>query len=217
MSSKIGSSELKLRVQPARAEPGVGFMENSPGEVTFLLGRLTEGNREAEAELIPLVYRELRRIAGYYMRGERVSHTLQPTALVNEAYLRLVDQSRVNWRDRAHFFGVAARMMRRILVNHAVERAAAKRGGRRARVDLDTFEIGVSPEQSEELLAVDEALGRLKEFDPQQERIVEMRYYGGLTVEETAEALGISPRTVKREWAIARSWLQAELAGSSPG
>jgi RNA polymerase sigma-70 factor (ECF subfamily) len=187
-------------------------MESSPGEITLLLGRLTQGSRKAEAELIPLVYKELRRIAGYYMRGERASHTLQPTALVNEAYLRLVDQTRVDWRDRAHFFGVAARMMRRVLVNHALERAAAKRGGGRARVDLDKLEIEVIPERSEEVLAIDEALTRMKVFDPRQERIVEMRYYGGLTVEETAEALGISPRTVKREWAMAKAWLRAELA-----
>jgi RNA polymerase sigma-70 factor (ECF subfamily) len=184
-----------------------------PGEVTLLLGKLKQGHKEAEAELIPLVYPELRRIAGCYMRGERASHTLQATALVNEAYLRLVDQTRVDWRNRAHFFGVAAHLMRRVLVDHARERLAAKRGGPRARVDLEKFEIGVTPEQSEEVLAVDEALSRLREFDPRQERIVEMRYYGGLTLEETAEALGISPRTVRREWAMAKGWLQAELAG----
>ena len=191
-------------------------MVTSPGEITILLGRLTQGSQEAEAELIPLVYQELRRIAGYYMRGERVSHTLQPTALVNEAYLRLVDQTRVDWRNRAHFFGVAAQLMRRILVNHALGHVAAKRGGRRARVDLEKPEIGVTPNQSEEVLAVHEALTRLSKFDPRQERIVEMRYYGGLTVEETAEALGISPRTVKREWVMAKAWLQAELAGRQP-
>jgi RNA polymerase sigma factor (TIGR02999 family) len=188
-------------------------MGGSPGEVTVLLGRLTDGNREAEAELVSRVYPELRRIAGAYMRGERISHTLQASALVNEAYLRLVDQTRVDWRNRAHFFGVAARMMRRILVNHAIEHHAAKRGGRRAKVDLESMEIGVNPEQSEELLAVDEALAQLKELDPQQERVVELRYFGGLTIEETAEAMGVSPRTVKREWAMARAWLQATLAG----
>ena len=188
-------------------------MVSSPGEITILLGRLTQGSQKAEAELIPLVYQELRRIAGYYMQGERVSHTLQPTALVNEVYLRLVDQTRVDWRNRAHFFGVAAQLMRRILVNHALGHVAAKRGGHRARVDLEKLEIGATPDQSEEALAVDEALTRLSKFDPRQERIVEMRYYGGLTVEETAEALGISPRTVKREWAMAKAWLQAELAG----
>ena len=191
-------------------------MESSPGEVTLLLAELTQGNRDAEAELIPLVYKELRRIAGYYMRDERVSHTLQPTALVNEAFLRLVDQTRIDWRNRAHFFGVAAQLMRRVLVDHARERAAAKRGGQRARIDLDHVEIGLTPEGSEQLLAVEEALTRLRAFDPQQERIVELRFYGGLTVEETAEALRVSPRTVKREWAMAKAWLQAELAGEAP-
>jgi RNA polymerase sigma factor (TIGR02999 family) len=190
-------------------------MESSPGEVTLLLAELTQGNRDAEAELIPLVYKELRRIAGYYMRDERVSHTLQPTALVNEAFLRLVDQTRIDWRNRAHFFGVAAQLMRRVLVDHARERAAAKRGGQRARIDLDHVEIGLTPEGSEQLLAVEEALTRLRAFDPQQERIVELRFYGGLTVEETAEALRVSPRTVKREWAMAKAWLQAELAGEA--
>jgi len=190
-------------------------MESSPGEVTLLLAELTQGNRDAEAELIPLVYKELRRIAGYYMRDERVSHTLQPTALVNEAFLRLVDQTRIDWRNRAHFFGVAAQLMRRVLVDHARERAAAKRGGQRARIDLDHVEIGLTPEGSEQLLAVEEALTRLRSFDPQQERIVELRFYGGLTVEETAEALRVSPRTVKREWAMAKAWLQAELAGEA--
>jgi RNA polymerase sigma factor (TIGR02999 family) len=188
-------------------------MGNSPGDVTLLLGRLAEGNREAEAELVSRVYPELRRIAGAYMRGERPNHTLQASALVNEAYLRLVDQTRVDWRNRAHFFGVAAQMMRRILVNHANEHRAAKRGGGRAKVDLESWQIGVTPEQSEEVLAVDEALARLKDVDPQQERVVELRYFGGLTIEETAEAMGISPRTVKREWAMARAWLQATLAG----
>ena len=190
-------------------------MESSPGEVTLLLAELTQGNRDAEAELIPLVYKELRRIAGYYMRDERVSHTLQPTALVNEAYLRLADQTRIDWRNRAHFFGVAAQLMRRVLVDHARERASAKRGGQRARIDLDHIEIGLTPEGSEQLLAVEEALTRLRAFDPQQERIVELRFYGGLTVEETAEALRVSPRTVKREWAMAKAWLQAELAGEA--
>ncbi|MCW5982506.1 MAG: sigma-70 family RNA polymerase sigma factor [Bryobacteraceae bacterium] len=190
-------------------------MESGPGEVTLLLGKLAERDPDAAGELMPLVYQELRRIAGYYMRDERASHTLQPTALVNEAYLRLADQTRVDWRNRAHFFGVAARLMRRILVDHARERVAAKRGGRRARIDLDQIEVGLTREGCEELLAVEEALTRLREFDPQQERIVELRYYGGLTVEETAEALRISPRTVKREWAMARAWLQAELAGEA--
>jgi RNA polymerase sigma factor (TIGR02999 family) len=182
------------------------------GDVTVLLGELQRGCKEAEAELIPLVYKELRRIAGFHLRQERIGHTLQPTALVNEAYLRLVDQTRVEWRSRAHFFGVASQMMRRVLVNYARDRKAAKRGGKRVRIELEDPEIGVTPEQSEEVLVVDQALNRLTEFDPRQARIVEIRYFGGLTVEQTAEALGISPRTVKREWAMAKAWLQAELA-----
>lgn len=192
-------------------------MGTSPGQVTLLLGKLKQGSKEAKAELIPLVYRELRRIAGYYMRDERAGHTLQPTALVNEAYLRLVGQTRVEWKNRAHFLGVAAQLMRRILVDHARERVAGKRGGRQIRIELDDFDVGnVSDQRPEEVLAVDKALSRLAAFDPQQARIVEMRYFGGLTVEETAEALGVSPRTVKREWAMTRAWLGAELAGGEP-
>jgi RNA polymerase sigma factor (TIGR02999 family) len=192
-------------------------MGTSTGQVTLLLGKLKQGSKEAEAELIPLVYKELRRIAGYYMRDERAGHTLQPTALVNEVYLRLVGQTRVEWKNRAHFLGVAAQLMRRILVDHARERVAGKRGGRQIRIELDDFDMGnVSDQRQEEVLAVDEAVSRLAAFDPQQGRIVEMRYFGGLTVEETAEALAVSPRTVKREWAMARAWLGAELAGGKP-
>ena len=187
-------------------------MQERADDVTALLGQLQLGQPGAAERLFPLIYRELRRIAGYYMQDERASHTLQATALVNEAYLKLVDQSRVGWRDRVHFFGIAAGLMRRILVDHARERLAGKRGGGYARVDLDALEVGLPPEKSEEVLAVDVAVTRLKEFDPQQAGIVELRYFGGLTVEETAEALKLSPRTVKREWAIAKAWLQAELA-----
>ena len=192
-------------------------MGSSSGQVTLLLGKLKQGNKEAEAELLPLLYRELRRIAGYYMRDERVGHTLQPTALVNEAYLRLVDQTRVVWKDRSHFLGVAAQLMRRILVDHARERVAAKRGGRQIQLQIENLDIPKVSEQQEEVLAVHEALTRLGKFDPQQGRVVEMRYFGGLTVEETAEALGISPRTVKREWAMAIAWLKAEFAGGGGG
>jgi RNA polymerase sigma factor (TIGR02999 family) len=157
--------------------------------------------------------KELRRIAGYYMRNEGAGHTLQPTALVNEAYLRLMDQTRVEWKDRSHFLGVAAQLMRRILVDHARERVAAKRGGRQIQIRIEDLDVPNSWRQ-EEVLAVHEALTRLTDFDTQQGRIVEMRYFGGLTVEETADALGISPRTVKREWAMAIAWLRAEFAGS---
>jgi RNA polymerase sigma factor (TIGR02999 family) len=188
-------------------------MDSSPGQVTLLLRQLTKRNRDAEAQLLPLLYKHLRRIAGYYMRDERVGHTLQPTALVNEAYLRLVDQNRVVWKDRSHFLGVAAQLMRRILVDHARQRVASRRGGHQIKLYIGSLDMPQVSEQPEQVLAVHEALTRLGEFDPQQGRVVEMRYFGGLTVEETAEALGISPRTVKREWAMALAWLKAELAG----
>ena len=184
----------------------------SPGEVTVLLGQLKLGRKEALPELLPLVYRELRRLAGHYLRDERIGHTLQPTALVHEAYLRLVDQNRADWQNRAQFMGVAAQLMRRILVDYARERAAAKRGGGAVRIDEEGFDLGATPQQSEEVLAVDEALARLNELDPQQAQIVEMRYFGGLSVEEAAEALGISPRTIKRDWAMAKAWLRSELS-----
>jgi RNA polymerase sigma factor (TIGR02999 family) len=189
-------------------------MGSSPGQVTILLGKLKQGQREVEAELVPLVYKELRRIAACYMRNERAGHTLQATALANEAYLRIVDQTRVDWKNRAHFLGVAAQLMRRILVDHARERVARKRGGRQIRIEVENFDVEKTSERPEEILAVDEVLSRLTAFDPRQARIAELRYFGGLTVEETAEALAVSPRTVKREWAMARSWLKAEMAGS---
>lgn len=192
-------------------------MDSSPGQVTVLLQQLKHGNKEAEAELLPLLYKELRRIAGYYMRDERAGHTLQPSALVNEAYLRLVDQTRVIWKDRSHFLGVAAQLMRRILVDHARERVAAKRGGNHVHLRLGNLDVPQVSEQPEQVLAVHDALTRLGKFDPQQGRVVEMRYFGGLTVQETAEALRISPRTVKREWAMALAWLKAEFAGGDAG
>jgi RNA polymerase sigma factor (TIGR02999 family) len=187
-------------------------MTASPGEVTLLLEQVRRGNKEAEAELAPLIYQDLRRIAGCYMRNERPGHTLEATAVVNEVYLRLVDQSRVDWKSRAHFFGVAAQLMRRFLLDYARERTAAKRGGHRVPMEIENFEMASVAQRPEEVLAVDEALTRLERFDRQQGRIVEMRCFGGLTVEETAHALGISPRTVKREWAMATAWLRAELA-----
>jgi RNA polymerase sigma factor (TIGR02999 family) len=184
----------------------------SPGEVTVLLAELKRGREDALGRLMPLVYKELRRLAGHYLRYERIGHTLQPTALVHEAYLRLVGQDRADWQNRAQFMGVAAQLMRRILVDYARERTAAKRGGGAVKIDGEGLELGVSLEQSEQVLAVDEALARLSKLDPQQAQIIELRYFGGLTVEETAEALGISPRTVKRDWAMAKAWLHAELS-----
>jgi RNA polymerase sigma factor (TIGR02999 family) len=181
----------------------------SHGEVTALLRDWSGGDQHALERLMPLVYQELRKLAASYMRRERSDHTLQPTALVHEAYLRLVDQRGVDWRNRAHFFGIAARMMRRILVDHARRRQAAKRDGAADRIsgsgDL------VEGERDPDLLALDVALDALEALDPRQARIVELRFFGGLTVEETAEVAGISTATVKREWQTARAWLAREL------
>jgi len=182
----------------------------SPGEVTNLLIELKNGNRDAESRLMPLVYGELRRLAGLYMRGERPGHTLQATALVHEAYLRLVGYEDVDWQNRAHFFGVAANLMRRILVDHARAKQAKKRGGGDQKVSLDQAVL-VRPEAPEQFLALDEALERLAKRDPRQARIVELRYFGGLSEEETAEVLEISVRTVKRDWSVARAWLYQQL------
>jgi RNA polymerase sigma-70 factor, ECF subfamily len=187
-------------------------MAISAGEVTLLLTQVKGGDQDALAQLIPLVYKELRRLAGHYMRDERIGHTLQPTALVHEVYLRLVGQTQVDWQSRAHFIAVAAQMMRRILVNYALQRKAGKRTVP-APVDLDWLEQGTAGHHFEEILAVDDALKRLSELDPQQGKVVEMRYFGGLTEEEIAEALGVTSRTVRREWATARLWLHAELSG----
>lgn len=188
-------------------------MKESPGEVTLLLRKVREGRTGAADQLIHLVYQELRRIAGACLRKERPGHTLQPTALINEAWLRLADQTQVDWRDRAHFFGVAAQMMRRVLVDHARARLADKRGAGAAVVNLDWVEIDSGPQKLEEILAVDEALERLRHLDSQQAQIVEMHYFAGMTVKETAAVLGVSPRTVDREWALSSAWLRRELSG----
>ena len=189
-------------------------MHDSPGEVTLLLAEMKRGNSEALPKLIPLVYHELKRLAAYFLQEEREGHTLQPTALVNEAYLRLAGP-KASWQNRAQFMGVAAQLMRRILVDYARQRIAAKRGGGEMPFDIETCEIGGGVEQSEEMLAVDEALARLAELDPKQAKVVEMRYFGGMTVEETSEALGIAPRTVKREWALAKAWLRVEISAKA--
>jgi RNA polymerase sigma factor (TIGR02999 family) len=186
-------------------------MHDSPGDVTLLLAEMKRGNSEALPKLIPLVYHELKRIAAHFLQGEREGHTLQPTALVHEAYLRLVGQ-KVVWQNRAQFMGVAAQLMRRILVDYARQHATAKRGGGETLLELESCQIAGTAEQSEEMLAVDEALSRLAALDPQQARVVELRYFGGMTVEETAEALSIAPRTVKREWAMAKAWLRVEIS-----
>jgi len=188
-------------------------MRDMPGEVTVLLRELRAGRAGAADQLIRLVYQELRRVAGACMRDERPGHTLQPTALINEAWLRLSEQTQVDWRDRAHFFGVAAQMMRRVLVDHARARLADKRGAGAEVLALDWVEIDSRAAKLDEVLAVDEALARLEQIDPQQARIVEMHYFAGMTIRETAEALQLSPRTVDREWAMAGAWLRRELSG----
>src|SRR5262245_29513159 len=181
-----------------------------PEDVTGLLIAVRDGDKEAGDRLVQAVYDDLRRKAAAFLRRERAGHTLQPTALVHEAYLRLVDQDRVVWQNRAHFLGVAAQMMRRILVDHARGRKARKRGGTQTRVTLDD---GVAPVSAHglDVVALDEALAELSAPDAQQGRIVELRAFGGLTVEETAQVLGISTATVKRHWAFAQAWLRSRL------
>src|SRR5262252_7431296 len=181
-----------------------------PTDVTALLGELTKGNPDAGPKLIPLVYGELRRMAAGYMRRERTGHTLQATALVHEAYLKLLGQHSVDWQNRAHFFGIAAQVMRRILIDHARGHVRDKRGGGREAVPLDEALV-FSPERSGEFLELNAALEWLAGVDARQAQIVEMRFFGGLTVEETAEVLGISPKTVKRDWSVAKAWLHGEL------
>jgi RNA polymerase sigma-70 factor, ECF subfamily len=190
-------------------------MNQSSLDVTVLLKEISSGKRDALAKLVPVVYDELRRLAAYYLRQERSDHTLQATALVHEAYLRLVDQRHMDWNNRNHFFGVAAHLMRRILLMHAREHRAAKRGGAAQKISLDETAI-FSPAQAEELVYLDELLTRLAALDAQQERVVELRFFAGLSVEETAELMGISPATVKRDWAMAKAWLAREM-GSSRG
>jgi len=180
-------------------------------DVTALLAEMRAGDPRAADQLIPLVYEELRRLAASYMRRERPDHTLQATALVHEAYFRLVDQKE-GYQNRGHFFGVAAQLMRRILVDHARTHQAAKRGAGGRKVSLDDAEAaGYSSQQDVDLVALDDALSRLGAVDAQQSRIVELRYFGGLTIEETAEVLGVSPATVKRDWNMAKAWLHHQL------
>jgi RNA polymerase sigma-70 factor (ECF subfamily) len=183
---------------------------DAPESITDLLLKWSGGDAAALEQLMPLVYNELRRLAVRYLRRERPNHSLQPTALVNEAYLRLVDQQEVEWQSRAQFYGLAARLMRNILVDHARSRQAAKRGGEQFRVSFDSGHQGsVDPEV--EFLAVHEALERLATFDEQKSRIVELRFFGGLSIEETAEVIGIGHATVERDWKLARAWLRREL------
>ena len=188
-------------------------MPSSQIEVTQLLLDWGNGDKAALDKLVPVVYQELRRLAGYYMRRERPGHTLQTSALVNEAYMRLVDYKQMRWQSRAHFFAVAAQAMRRILVEHARKRHFAKRGGGAVQVSLDEAAT-VSEKQAADLIALDDALTSLEVIDPRKSRIVELRYIGGLNIEETAEVLGISPATVQREWRSAKAWLYRAIANT---
>jgi RNA polymerase sigma-70 factor, ECF subfamily len=179
-------------------------------DITALLVEVAKGNHAAEEKLIPLVYDQLKKLARQYMRRERADHTLQTTALVHEAYLKLVRQQSPNWQGRAQFFGIAAQLMRRILIDHARHHLREKRGGNQVVLPLDEA-FAFSPEHSEDLLRLDEALDRLSKLDPRQSRIVELRFFGGLNVEETSKFLSVSPITVKRDWAVAKVWLYGEL------
>jgi len=181
-------------------------------DVTQLLHQWSNGNQEALGELLPIIYGELRRVAHQYLHREHHEQTLETTALVNEAYLKLIDQRSVNWQNRAHFFAIAAQAMRRILIDNARRRRAAKREGEK--ISLDDVTV-ISGDRSAHFLALDEALQKLEALDSQQSKIVELRYFGGLTIEETAEALSLSPATVKREWAMARAWLYSYLSAQT--
>jgi RNA polymerase sigma factor (TIGR02999 family) len=186
-----------------------------PPTVTALLADWSRGNATALEQLLPLVYAELRRIAGRQLRRERIGHTLQPTALVHEVYLRLVDQRQADWQNRAHFFGVAAQIMRRILVDHVRRHSAGKRGGGLRSVSIeDAQEVAASGDMP--ILALDQALSRLQRMDPDLAKIVELRAFGGLTIEEAAHVLDVSPSTAKRDWRTAKAWLKREL-GSQGG
>ena len=191
-------------------------MNQSSHEVTRLLRDWSGGDAGAAERLMPLVYEELRRLARSYLRRERSDHTLQPTALVNEAYLKLVDQSRVSWQDRHHFFGIAAQMMRRVLIDHARAHAAEKRGGPQGKVSLEEANVPTG-ERAMELVELDDALQRLAEVFPRKGKVVELRFFGGFSVEETADILGVSDKTVMREWESAKLWLYRQMDGGGAG
>ena len=187
-------------------------MPDAVGDVTALLGQIRAGNQDVAGQLVPLIYDELRRIAGAQMRRERAGHTLQATALVHEAYMRLAGEQEIQWQNRAHFFAIAARVMRQVLLDYARQRRAEKRGGEGAQnVEIDV-ELLLGANRIEEIVALDEVVTRLSELDPQQGRLVELRFFAGLNVEETAEVMGISESTVKREWRLAKAWLHRALA-----
>jgi RNA polymerase sigma factor (TIGR02999 family) len=190
--------------------------ESPSSEVTQLLVDWQNGSAEALDQLMPLVYNELRAIANRYLSRERIDHTLQSTSLVHEAYVRMIDQRHVQWQNRAHFLGIAAQMMRRILVDHARHEHRLKRGGPQPSLSLDAAVAVATPAREIDLLALDEALDRLAAIDAQQSRLVELRFFSGLTIEEAAVALGISAGTVKREWSTAKAWLFREMSRDTP-
>ena len=189
-------------------------MGSSPADVTALLNELAAGHQDAADKLVPLVYGELHRLAAHRLRQERPGHTLQTTALVHEAYMRLAAQREAKWQNRAQFFGVASQVMRRVLVDYARGQQRIRRGGQQQKVSLDDAVL-VSPDRADEVLSVHESLSRLEKVDARQSRIVELRYFGGLTVEETAEVIGISTKTVIRELKVAKAWLYGDLKGDS--
>jgi RNA polymerase sigma factor (TIGR02999 family) len=208
----LSGSEAEKVIEFARRAAQYDVLSMAPAmdHVTGLLIQWSNGDKAALDKLMPLVHEELRRLAHRYMRREREGHTLQTTALVNEAYLRMVNRKQVKWQNRAHFFAVAAQVMRTILVDYARSHAYAKRGGGAHRLTFDEAMV-VSPDRSAEVVAIDEALKQLALIDPQQSQIVELRFFGGLTIEETAEVLHVSPATIKREWSTAKAWLYHEL------
>ena len=183
----------------------------TPSDISQLLREWGDGNRAALEELLPLVYDELHRQAERYLRRERIGHSLQTTALIHEAYVRLIDQRNVQWQSRTHFFAIAAQMMRRVLIDYARAKHREKRGGDNLRLSLDAADVVATDENSVDLIALDEALKRLAELDEQQARVVELRYFGGLTLDETAEVLQISRATTARDWEVAKAWLRREL------
>lgn len=185
-------------------------MESSTAEVTVLLNKLASGDQEAAAQLVPLVYDELHRLAVRRLRHERPDHTLQATALVHEAYLKLADQRNAKWQNRAQFFAIASQVMRRILVDYARTQQRIRRGGKQQKLALDEVVL-VAPDRTSEVLAVNESLSRLEKLDPRQGRIVELRYFGGLTIEEIADVLGVASKTVARELKVAKAWLYGQL------
>ncbi len=186
-------------------------MPSEPPDVSGTVGQCRSCDGEAAASLFPLVYHELRALAEGYLRHERPDHTLQPTALVHEAYLKLVDQTQATWQDRAHFVAVAARAMRQILVNHAIAHGTKKRGGGRRKLSIDDS-LAAVPDRAADLLALDEALKRLGQVDPQKAELVQLRFFGGLTAEEASEVLGVSLATVERGWRLSRAWLRREIS-----